>query len=181
MLIQSNADLLAAFPSCVRTEASAVIAVLPENPHASKTFSVRVAGEEVSIPHRIYQDPPAISVGSRLGSASETQKEVLNCLFTRHADGWVREEHLRRIVRSKKVWIPPFVIQLAGEYVIEILHPIAEALRDADRTLYGDFVRDNPEFIGITKQRIVSYWDRYYRSFPREQYPGFQIHAFLEN
>ena len=180
MLIQSNADLLAAFPSSIRTEANAVIAALPESPHPSETFSVRVAGEVVSIPHRIYQDPLAISVGNRLGSASETQKEILSCLFTRHADGLVREEHLRRIVRSKKVWIPPFVIQLAGEYVVEILHIIAETLHDADRTLYGHFVRDNPQFIGRTKQRIASYWDRFYRSFPREKYPGFRIQTFLE-
>lgn len=105
---------------------------------------------------------------------------MIDCLFSRHADGFVREERLRRILSVKNAWIPPFVIQLAGEYVVEILRVIEQAIPRLDRALYGEFVANNPEFISGTKQRIVSYWDCYYRSFRPVEYPGFRIQAFLE-
>ena len=79
-----------------------------------------------------------------------------------------------------KTWIPPFVIQLAGEHVIEILRVIEQAIPNLDRPRYGEFVANNPEFISRTKQRIVSYWDCYYRSLKPAEYPGFRIQAFLE-
>lgn len=180
MVIQSNIELAAAFPSSVREEARAAIAALPESPHPFSAFSVRVAGETVLVPQRIYHDPLAISVGYRLGLGSQTKKAILDSLFSRHTDGFVREKRLSKILRLDRVWIPPFVIQLAGEYVVEILRLIEEAIPELDSTLYREFVRNNPEFIKKTKQRIVSYWNCYYRSIPRERYPGFPIYNFLE-
>ena len=180
MVNQSNIELVDAFPSSVREKARAAITALPQSPHPFSAFPVRVAGESLLIPQRIYHDPLAISVGSRLGLGSQTQKEILDSLFSRHVDGFVREKRLSRILRSDRVWIPPFVIQLAGEYVVEILRLIEQAIPELDPTVYREFVLQNPEFIGKTKQRIVSYWNCYYRSIPRERYPGFPIYNFLE-
>jgi len=160
-----------------REEARRAVAALPENPHPFRAFPVRVADETVSIPQRIYHDPLAISVGYRFGLGSPTQKEILDSLFSRHADGFVREPDYS----FGSGWIPPFVIQLAGEYVIEILRLIEQSIPELDCTLYGEFVRHNPELIKKTKQRIVSYWNCYYRSIPPERYPGFRIHNFLEH
>jgi hypothetical protein len=179
-VIESNAALISAFPSVVRADASAAVAALPDNARAFQMFSVRIAGEDVFIPTRIYHEPLDVSAGFRLRFTNTLQQEMIDCIFSRHADGFIREKHLKRIVQWSNVWIPPFVIQLAGEYVIEILRAIEQALPHLDSAVYGDFVRSNPEFIQKTKQRIASYWDCYHRSVPREQYPGFRVQAFLE-
>jgi hypothetical protein len=174
-MIEANRVLVSAFPSGVRKEALAAIAVLQDSPEFSSSFSVRVAGENLSIPERIYHDPRANA------SSPSLEREMLDCVFTRHANGYVRQERLIRIVESNNIWIPPFVLQLAGEYVIEIIRLIEQALPHLDSAVYKEFVRNNPEFIFVTKQRISSYWDCYYRSVKREEYPGFHILSFLED
>jgi len=181
MVKECNAGLITAFPSSVREDATAAVSALPETTHLACEFSVRVNSETVSIPQRIYHNPLDVSVLSRFGWRSQTKKEILDCLFTRHADGFVREERLRRVIRSNNIWIPPFVIQLAGEYIVEILRIIEQHLDTLDEALYSGFVQSNPQFIAKTKQRILSYWDCYYRLIPWREYPGFRIHTFLES
>ena len=73
------------------------------------------------------------------------------------------------------------MIQLAGEYVIEILRLIEEALPDIELSIYERFLRANPVFLTLTEQRIISYWDCYYRSVRQEEYPGFRILKFLNS
>ena len=51
-------------------------------------------------------------------------------------------------------WVAPYVVQLIGEYVIEILTSILERLDLTEgsptRLLYGRFVADNPRYFEIT-------------------------------
>jgi hypothetical protein len=174
-------NLEAAFPASVRESVSAAVSVMPAaelEPVGS--FTVRVDDADVVIPGRIYNAEPPADLIDALG---EPGRDVLSCLYTRHHDGYVRQRHLRRIVRLPDSWVVPFVVQLVGEYVVEILVDIQEALTELDvegspqRLQYGRFVADNPAFIELTAQRVASYWDCYYRSAHPEQddYPGFQL------
>ncbi|MGN5382223.1 hypothetical protein ACQ4WX_49030 [Streptomyces lasalocidi] len=43
-----------------------------------------------------------------------TQQLILQCLCSRHGDGWVRQRHLEQIVASREPWATPFVMQLAA-------------------------------------------------------------------
>ena len=178
---QDNSALALAFPSIVRESARAAVDALPRNTRPFHTFSVRVAGEIVHIPQRIYHDPLAVSVGFRIGFRSKIQRELLDCILTRHFDGYVRQDHLLRVILSDNVWIPPFVIQLAGEYVLEIVRDIEKALPKLNSAVYQQFANSNPEYILKTGQRIVSYWNCYYRVIKREDYPGFRILSFLKD
>jgi len=72
----------------------------------------------------------------------------------------------------------PYVLQLCGEYVIEIGHDIAESvscsLQRDPSTLdaYRRFWRDSPEFVALTYARAVSYWDVYYpKTLTLNEYP----------
>jgi len=179
-VIPTNADLISSFPSVARDHAQWAVRALPDSPHPFQTFSVRVSGEHISIPQRVYHDPLGISVGFRLGFRSKLSRELLDCIFTRHTDGFVRQKYLGWIIHSSNIWVPPFVLLLAGEYVIEILRDIEGALPQLDRDVYDDFVRNNPQFLQKTKQRIASYWDCYYRSVSAETYPGFRILCWIE-
>lgn len=173
----SNSDLAAAFPSSVRTDALQVVSVLPQPPLNSETFSACVSGEVVRIPYRIYHDPALID----RTCLTPRQVELLGCLLTRHHNGFIRKEHLAGIIFANNEWIPPFVVQLAGEYVVEILEFVSSNLDRLDSQLYRTFLHTNPEFFALTKQRVVSYWDCYYREQRQADYAGFKIIAFMEH
>ena len=99
---------------------------------------------------------------------SPVQRLQLACLYTRHHDGYVRQRHLRQIIRCTEPWAVPFVVQLLGEYVLEILNDLAEGLGDLGvpdsdlRRVYGRFVVENPEFFARTERRVVSYYSCYH-------------------
>ncbi|MGW3152499.1 hypothetical protein ACWDG1_49720 [Streptomyces sp. NPDC001177] len=174
----TNGDLVAAFPQQLADEVRAVLAVMPEARFAPVSpFSVDVGDEAVAIPYRICLDEPPVEV---VRSLTAMQRAILHCLYSRHSDGLVRQRHLEQIVSLDTPWVVPFVVQLVGEYVLEILEAIRHALssliavRSAQHLLYGDFIARNPAFFARTERRVVSYWSCYYRwRFPEfGTYPG---------
>jgi hypothetical protein len=172
-----NEKLLWAFPWAIRADVEKCLGQLPENPHHTGTFSVHVGQEQLAIPNRVFHDARLV-VRFEL---SDLQKCVVDCILTRHNDGHVRQKHLEKIIRSDAIWVAPYVIRLAGEYVIEILQDIEKNLPTLNRELYGSFLRENPEFLSLISQQVSSYWDCYYRSYRKEDYPGFRVlHAFRE-
>lgn len=68
-------------------------------------------------------------------------------------------------------WAAPFIVQLIGEYVIEIVEVIASAvstLSELDAARYSQFALENPAFMATTRRRATSYWNCYHRSrFPK--------------
>lgn len=159
--------LVAAFPSRLAGDVQSVLAVMPEDRLAPMMpFEVEVQGETVVIPTRIYNEEPSADLEQPL---SGTQQVILHCLYSRHSDGRVRQRHLEQIVASGEPWVVPFVVQLAGEYVLEILEVIGRGLPglavpgSAQCRLYGEFIARNPAFFARTERRVVSYWSCYYR------------------
>jgi hypothetical protein len=174
---QSNADLVKAFPSRLRIDAYIAFSALPENPNWFNTFSLLVDGENVSIPRRVYHDVSLVQEKK----LDNLQRELILCILTRHCDGFQRQHYLSRVINSNHIWIPPFVIQLLGEYVVEIIRVIDENLMNLDASLYSRFLQSNPSFLALTEQRVNSYWDCYYRSVRKDEYPGFRVLGFLKN
>jgi hypothetical protein len=92
----------------------------------------------------------------------------------------VRQRHLEQIVEAAEPWVVPFVVHLAGEYVLQIVNAIRDGLPEladpgsAQARLYGEFIIRNPQFFARTERRMVSYWSCYYRWQYREfgSYPG---------
>jgi hypothetical protein len=108
--------------------------------------------------------------------------------LTRYHDGFVRQKHLERIIGSENIWIPPFVIQLVGEYVIEILQVVDHNLSNLNVSIYEQFIWWNPEFMALTERRVASYWNEYYRrpasgrmAYEREEYVGFRLLKFFKS
>jgi hypothetical protein len=60
--------------------------------------TLHLGEEPLSIPRRMYFDPPFLQT-VRL---TERQSQVLDCLFTRHHDGSVRQKHLAQIIPIPK-------------------------------------------------------------------------------
>nr|WP_202501609.1 hypothetical protein [Streptomyces sp. SID5785] len=157
----------AAFPAHLADDVRCVLAVVPESTLAPvQPFAVDVQGETVLVPSRIYPDEPAAPAVGRL---TPVQQVILHCLYSRHHDGRVRQRHVERILPSNAAWVAPFVVQLAGEYVVEIIDAVRRGLPElvtpgSDQCrLYGEFLARNPAFLALTERRVVSYWDCYYR------------------
>ena len=68
------------------------------------------------------------------------------------------ETNLREVISSPLGWGPPYVVQLLGEYVIEIHHFVQESIGYLKHETYSRFMEENPAFIGLTRQRAISYW-----------------------
>ncbi|WP_327064504.1 hypothetical protein [Kitasatospora sp. NBC_01302] len=170
--------LTAAFPADLADDVQAVLAVAPAPLHRPVgQFSVLVRGEQLAIPERIYNDEPPPEAVAAL---SLRQRRVLHCLYSRHCDGRVRQRHLAQVLGSADPWVIPFVVQLVGEYVLEILVDITHGLRglgvpgDGFRHAYSEFIVANPAFFARTQRRVVSYWSCYYRNAYQsfQGYPG---------
>ena len=83
----------------------------------------------------------------------------------RHSDGHVREECLLQIVAVDRPWLAPFVVQLLGEYVIEIVEVIAATLHEHGPERLAGFARETrsswpppggvPRVIGIVTTAVA--------------------------
>jgi hypothetical protein len=148
---------------------------LPNAGFATDGFSVEIGEETIRIPYRIYHDPAQID----FDCLTQTQRDLLACLLTRHHSGFVRAEYLATIIGRDEEWVPPFVVQLVGEYVIEIIRLIKDNLHHLNPGIYRQFLIRNPAFYRTTRKRVSSYWDCYYRGERRNEYAGFQVLEFF--
>ncbi len=177
------AELINAFPAALRGDAETPVRLLlrilepliypPED--RDLIFSdVCVGDETVSLPYRLYDEGPtrihyddaqahAFAVHAARGDLTTRQRLIYYCLLTRHHNGYVREDALCRIAAAREAFVVPFVAKLASEYVYEILLQIRLRMDEFDPCLYGAFFRDNPETFRLMHQRMISYWNAYYR------------------
>lgn len=148
------------------------------------TFKVIVGDEILKIPcrHNLGNFNYKILFWKRF-SPNMVQSEIINCFYTRHCNGYIREEYLKKIILLPHEWVVPYVLKLLGEYVVEILDVIHKNMQMIDMLVYKDFISKNQDFYNITRQRVISYWDCYYRWLYKykHDYVGFKILNFIEN
>lgn len=159
-------EFRSAFPASLTLPVTRVTARLGPPEVIGPVGAVRVVvdGEALSIPGRIYFDPGCLAESQGLPAVEQL---ILTCLFSRHHDGYVREECLRAIVGRPEPWVAPFVIQLLGEYVLEIADVIRSNLPALAPATYAAFVAANSPFMALTRRRATSYWNCYFRQrFP---------------
>jgi hypothetical protein len=168
-----------AFPTSMTSEVNSFLSKLNwTTAHKStECFQINFEGQILNIPYRIYYDEPIQP------SLTDNETFFLDCIFTRHHNGYIREKKLREILKSKNYLATPFIAQLLGEYVLEVLTVIKDNLSP---TLLDNLIKltvDNPTFFDRTEQRVQSYWNCYYkRTISRKtDYVGFQILEAIRN
>lgn len=171
-MVKQDQILIRGFPSALADQARAVVEALPgwSHPSFEGRESVSVGGEIVTIPYRVHR--PELP-DEALAALDTSQQLIAACIYSRHGDGHVRERAIARVLDSTEPWVVPYVIQLLGEYVIEIC---ALILNRAPLSTcgYQQFARANREFVALTEQRANSYWGAYHQvSHPRRRgYPA---------
>jgi hypothetical protein len=165
-------EVIAAFPFNYRRVAERTADALRpfvDTNYRQTSVEVQVLGRSVCIPRRIHFTSRALPASYR-----KQRRLVIQCIRSRSTDGYLRQEALRAIVDTREPAAIPFIVLLAGEYVVEIIDDIVRALPTLDRAAYANFVRENRHLMQGLRTRATSYWDCYYRGrFPeRGKYPG---------
>lgn len=172
--------LLRAFPQTLRKDVESVLDILPFDVNNVKLSNgqihkvenlinpnfqiVNLDGELLTIPSRVYFNEPEIEKEQTLTSR---QKSILNCIFLRHHNGYLRQNRLEKI-GNNEYWLTPFTFQLLGEYVLEIIEVLDNQIDDNILENYKRFVNDNPKYYQQAESRMISYWNEYYRrKFPK--------------
>jgi hypothetical protein len=151
------------------------IATFVDTSYTSDSVFLSVSGQQVEIPKRIHFQ---LKLTDEL-AFSTIQKSSLpiQCLLTRSTDGYIRQLALTKIIAKNEPWVLPYVVLLAGEYVVEITEVILASLEGLDQDAYAKFVHENRPMINRLKSQATSYWDCYHRRrFPdRNVYPGLRF------
>ncbi len=171
---EQTALLTAAFPARLRAEAAHIAEeICPSVMPGRGLSAVIVQDESLTLPYRV-QHAGSDSLSSKL---DEPQALIYACIQARHHDGHVRLRQIERLAGTSEPWVVPFMVQLCSEYVVEILQDIEACLPLLDKHVYGTVLGGNPAFLDLARQRMISYWDCYYRRrWPRsETYVGFRL------
>lgn len=170
---------LAAFPKRYEQDVRVVKACLPFGwtRLSPRAIEVNVEQEQIQIPMRLYLSEVD---SERIKQLTSTQQTILYCLYTRHHDGYVREHYLQQLLKTRlrDGWVLAYLIELASEYVREIVDIIVPAIEQWDSEMKRRFVEDDPAYMKRIEDRMISYWNAYYRSGERRSeanYPGFRI------
>jgi hypothetical protein len=178
---EGRCDEPMAFPSVLRSAVrEAVAAVSIGEWHAPRqAFDVNVDGETLRIPYRLYYDPDLLR--RELSHSQSAARLILLCFGTRHYDGYLRQECLQELVKSEASWLTPYLLQLAGEYVVEIAEDVANAIGERNPATLRAFALENASYLATLDCRATSYWNCYHRrAYPdRNGYPGAKVLAAL--
>lgn len=166
-----------AFPKELSKDVERVIELLKINDSSDNvsnfTYEISFKGQILTIPYRIYFDE-----NTDLSNESLTvvQENIINCIGLRHFDGRVRERYLKRISNNYTGFEVPYVFQLLGEYVLEVIEIVNTIINDRIYD-YLDFVNENPKYFKQTESKMISYWNCYYRRqyWKIKNYPGYKI------
>jgi len=186
MLTKIDGSMLAmAFPIEYRPKAMAAgreAARLLAPRQWTELFTAQVEAETVLIPARLH------FMSSQLTLLENDQAwRFARALQTRSNDGFERQRAARDLLRDVEPWAAPFIVALIGEYIVEILEDISDALTPELEQTLAAFIADNKALWTTTKRRIASYWNVYYRrgrdlrpAYRRDEYVGFQLSDRLD-
>lgn len=188
MLTDVGARMLAeAFPiehRLAASKAAEIVAVGLAPRQWTERFSVSMMGQTVSIPARLHFTSGKLPV-----SEDDDAWPFVRALQTRSNDGYERQRAARDLLADLHPWGASFIVALLGEYIVEILDDVSEALTPEIEQILAAFIIDNRAFWATTKRRVTSYWNAYYRSryaselrraYRRDEYVGFHLTNRLE-
>ncbi len=164
--------LTAALPAALHDTAAEVIRRLHIESDSTPGQTVRLNGETLSIPYRLYHSAPH----AHAANLPEPHQLIADCLHSRHHNGFVRQAAFRRLVRAGQAdFVLPFAAALLGEYILPIQEDAVRFFR-LNPAAFARFCAGNPRYWQKQQRRIVSYWNEYHRpAFPQlSRYPIFQ-------
>lgn len=120
-----------------------------------------LTGERVTLPYRLYIDERR---GDAEQGLSERQRFIYHALFSRSYDGYTREKHAKALItHHSPAWVIPYILELSGEYVKEILEAVYRRLSTVNTIPYRRVCALNFERTTRLHARMICYWNERYR------------------
>lgn len=168
--------IINSFPRSLKSDAEKVSSLLmyDKYPIESK-IEVVVNNEYYRIPYRVHFKKLPFW---KLWNLSNIQKIMIWCIFSRHHDGYIREEMLRKLIWINLDFTIPYILQPLNEYVIELLPIVNTLINNDNLESYHKFYKENQSYFKKMESRIMSYWEVYYwyyRGCKKSDYIWFQI------
>lgn len=135
-------------------------------------------GDAVIFPYRVYFLEVEDGIISTL---SYVEKMILHCIYSRSCDGYTREKHIKCLLSSDfPEWSIPYVVKVCDEYVVEILQVVYDSLSGKNTDKIKQFCVDNQDSFCRSYNRMISYWNAFYRCdcYRYENYIGRKL--FME-
>lgn len=156
------------FPNDLKDDVTKVIGLIADKTYNNLTIDVsqdfiqyHQYNRVIRFPYRIYYVDNSDEVTEYL---SEQQKMILHCIYSRSCEGFVRQKHLRSLLlMDYEDWAIPYIVKICDEYVMEILEMTYEILKDQDTEKIKNFCSENKETFCKSYNRMISYWNEYYR------------------
>lgn len=180
ILKTNKQKLLNAFPELLRQDVEIVMNFFSEK-DLSHTFlseqEIILDGQKLIVPGRVYFDDPNKITEKHL---TFTQQTILNCIYLRHHNGFVRQQKLEKLIgNTDDYFVIPYIFQLLWEYVMEILEVAHKHINHRTINKYLKFFSENPRYRQQTESRMISYWNVYYRKYRKyeklDDYIGWKI------
>ncbi|MGG9962843.1 hypothetical protein [Ferruginibacter sp. SUN106] len=164
-----------AFPSSLRQDVECVINILPFNRHIKHQdgneikvnslihqgkLVVSLNKEILKIPERIYFNIPPEDKEKEL---TDLQKDILNCLYLKHHNGFVRQKRLKLLSGKNDDFVVAFKFDLLGDYVIEIVEDLQKHITRDSIDSFVKFATENEKYFSRTESRMTSFWSAHYR------------------
>lgn len=157
-----------AFPKRLKVDVEFVIShISTESVCGGKTVSpeyisyILTDGEKICFPYRIYLTDKSIDT---FVNFTDTQKIIYHCIFSRSCDGYVREKHIAALLKVETLnWVVPYIIKICDEYILKILELVYNKLSEIDTSVYKEICRLNSGQFLLGYNRMISYWNEYYR------------------
>lgn len=78
--------------------------VMKNDDISSRYYIVNLGGLNIAIPERVYMREQTPS------NMTAIQRNILDCIFTRHNNGFVRQHHLQNLISCTEYWTIPFAL-----------------------------------------------------------------------
>ena len=156
------------FPKSIFSAVDEAVSTMPyqlvgniRNAVSSNDIQYMLDGVLIQFPYRIYY----IDVSDEdLQALDTTQAMILHCIYSRHCDGFVREKHLRALLNMDfQAWAVPYIVKVCDEYVVELIELIYNSLKYQTNAIIKQFCAENYSSFCKSYNRMISYWDAYYR------------------
>ena len=157
-----------AFPFNLKNDVVIAMNAIPMKTYSDISVAVsenricyRFGDMDIQIPYRIYYIDISDDAYRTLNIQ---QKLIVHCIYTRSCRGFIREKHLKALLAfDYPNWATPFIVKLCDEYVIQILETIYGHFKTKDNQELKDFCSDNSLSFHKSYDRMISYWNCYYR------------------
>lgn len=155
------------FPISLRDDVMEVIRLLPKKTYHNlsnellETIEYIQDDYVVNIPYRLYFKDNS---NQYIDNLTEQQKMILHCIYSRNCDGYVRQKHLHSLLlMDYEEWAIPYIVKICDEYIIEILEMTYVILKEQDTEKIKRFCMENIEGFCKSYNRMISYWNEFYR------------------